>query len=1046
MLPIFLLVVLLIVMVFILPLAAMSRASESKRKADQLAGRVDFLQQEMEQLRADLKSRPATPQTRETKGEARKSAAHEPRPSPSAIEVLNAIRGHEPTKTEEAKPPAAVPVDTVPPPLPADEPKAARACSTESPTAEPRFVAVQARPRFDAKSAFEKINWEQFMGVRLFAWLGGFAMFLAAAFFVKYSFDNGLIAPWLRVAMGFAAGIGMLVGGIRMSQKKYKITADTLIATGVVILYAVTFACRSVYEFTFFTPVPTFIIMVIITATAFLLAVRLNALVVAVLGMLGGFLTPILVSTGHDNPVGLFSYVALLDIGLIAVAYARRWDWLAFAAAICTVLMELGWVIEFMAPEKIYIAMTVFLGFCALFFGSNLWMQRRGHQNVWLDVATLILPAATFLFVPYLIADPGLGSRPGILYLFLLGADLAVIGLAVSRANLRLFNQISGAVVFLLLALWTVVRIDDGLLFWALGGYFGFAVLHTAIPIYLQRRNPDQPLAPWTHLFPVVTLILTILPLLKLDAPPVVIWPFILLVDLLAIGLAILAASIGAILIVLLTTVGIAFLWLLNMPTDIGGLPEMLIVLGGIAAVFTVAGVVGGKKIIERQTENGMNGDSMFVPPGWLPNDVQQQIPALSAILPFLLLTIVTARLPLENPSPVFGLGLVLGALLLGLAKFFRMDWLPAVGLGCTFLLECAWHVQHFQTPVAGVALVWYLVFYAMYLAFPFVFLRGEGDRIVPWGTAALAGPVHFFLVHRLVEQAWPNDVMGLIPALFAMPAIVGLAMLFKDIPVTHPKRNTILAGFGGVALFFITLIFPIQFDRQWLTIGWALEGAALLWLFHRIPHHGLRYVGVGLLVVAFARLALNNAVLGYSPRSEMAILNWYLYAYGIVTVALFVGARLLKEPNEKLFDKDARPLLLTLGTVLAFLLMNIEIADFFSKPGQHKLTFDFSGNFARDLCYTIGWALFAFVLLLIGILRRWRTVRWAGIGLLAVTLLKLFFHDLATLKELYRVCAFAGVATVAFVVSFLYQKFLSGKFRDGADGDTADVSTPDQK
>ena len=60
------------------------------------------------------------------------------------------------------------------------------------------------------------------------------------------------------------------------------------------------------------------------------------------------------------------------------------------------------------------------------------------------------------------------------------------------------------------------------------------------------------------------------------------------------------------------------------------------------------------------------------------------------------------------------------------------------------------------------------------------------------------------------------------------------------------------LAWFGGVALFFITLIFPIQFDRQWITIGWALEGAALLWLFHRIPHNGLKFTGIALLIASF--------------------------------------------------------------------------------------------------------------------------------------------------------------------------------------------------
>ncbi len=97
----------------------------------------------------------------------------------------------------------------------------------------------------------------------------------------------------------------------------------------------------------------------------------------------------------------------------------------------------------------------------------------------------------------------------------------------------------------------------------------------------------------------------------------------------------------------------------------------------------------------------------------------------------------------------------------------------------------------------------------------------------------------------------------------------------------------TQLAWFGGVALFFITLIFPIQFDRQWITIGWALEGAALLWLFHRVPHPGLRLAGVGLLVAAFVRLALNPAVLEYHPRAATPIFNWYLYAYGIVTVCL---------------------------------------------------------------------------------------------------------------------------------------------------------------
>jgi len=66
-----------------------------------------------------------------------------------------------------------------------------------------------------------------------------------------------------------------------------------------------------------------------------------------------------------------------------------------------------------------------------------------------------------------------------------------------------------------------------------------------------------------------------------------------------------------------------------------------------------------------------------------------------------------------------------------------------------------------------------------------------------------------------------------------------------------------------------------------------------------------------------------------------------------------------------------------TLGTILAFFLLNIEIADFFSEPGQRVLTFRFSGHFGRDMTYTIAWALFALGLLLMSIWKQARAGRW---------------------------------------------------------------------
>ena len=413
-----------------------------------------------------------------------------------------------------------------------------------------------------------------------------------------------------------------------------------------------------------------------------------------------------------------------------------------------------------------------------------------------------------------------------------------------------------------------------------------------------------------------------------------------------------------------------------------------------------------------------------------LPANVAVQLPILSSVLPFLLLIMVTLRLPLTNPSPVFGLALLLVVLMLGVTKLFSLDWLPAVGLCCVAALETTWHFNRFDPANPVGPLVWYLVFLAVFSLYPFLFLRQFRGLVVPWAAAAMAGPLQFFLVHRLVRAAYPNEVMGLLPAVFALPSLLSLVMVLKSVPGETKARTTQLAWFGGVALFFVTLIFPIQFERQWITIGWALEGAALLWLFHRVPHTGLRLAGVGLLLAAFVRLALNPAVFDYHPRSTTAIFNWFLYAYGIVTVCLFAGARLLAAPRHQIERVNVPPILIGLGTVLAFLLVNIEIADYFSEPGS-TLTFQFSGSFARDMTYSIAWSVFALILLVSGIARRIGPPRYAGLGLLSVTILKLFFHDLASLDQLYRIGAFVAVAAIAMLASFAYQRFYAASVKE---------------
>src|SRR5262249_58644171 len=123
-------------------------------------------------------------------------------------------------------------------------------------------------------------------------------------------------------------------------------------------------------------------------AVAFVVSVRLNAIVVAVLGIAGGVLTPILLSTNQDNPLGLFGYVALLDIALLALAQRQRWNALPILGAIGTVLMQLAWVGAFFVSEKYFagnrvlIFMAVFFWFLKLFLApARLAKNSRKAKN-----------------------------------------------------------------------------------------------------------------------------------------------------------------------------------------------------------------------------------------------------------------------------------------------------------------------------------------------------------------------------------------------------------------------------------------------------------------------------------------------------------------------------------------------------------------------------------------------------------------------------------------------------------------------------------------
>lgn len=253
----------------------------------------------------------------------------------------------------------------------------------------------------------QKRDIESVIGGSWFAWAGILAVVVAVSFFLKLAFDNEWIGPRAQVSIGALGGLALLVVGERLRSRELRAYAFVLSGGGILILYLSIYASYNFYPL--LGQPAAFLLMALVTAVAVLLSVRLNALAIAILGLVGGFLTPVLISSGHDNEAALFTYVALLDAGVLAVAYFKRWRSLDFLSFACTVLMSLGWVAEFYAREKLWTTLffvsVFFVLYSLLAVFHNVLPRRRSR---WFDFALLAWNATLYFGFSYLmLVDAG---------------------------------------------------------------------------------------------------------------------------------------------------------------------------------------------------------------------------------------------------------------------------------------------------------------------------------------------------------------------------------------------------------------------------------------------------------------------------------------------------------------------------------------------------------------------------------------------------------------------------------------------------------------
>jgi uncharacterized membrane protein len=157
---------------------------------------------------------------------------------------------------------------------------------------------------------------------------------VGVGFFVKYSVENGLITPTGRILLAAASGLAMLMAGARLLGRKYHVLGQGLLGGGLAVLYFSVFAAANLYHL--IEQSPAFVLMSIVTVAAGSISVRFNSILVAVLGILGGYGTPIMLSTGTVNFPGLLGYMLVLGCGVLGVCYWKNWPLVNYLSFVST--------------------------------------------------------------------------------------------------------------------------------------------------------------------------------------------------------------------------------------------------------------------------------------------------------------------------------------------------------------------------------------------------------------------------------------------------------------------------------------------------------------------------------------------------------------------------------------------------------------------------------------------------------------------------------------------------------------------------------------
>lgn len=239
--------------------------------------------------------------------------------------------------------------------------------------------------------------------------IGIVILVVGVGFFLKYSVQHGLLNEQARVALSTIVGLGMLTAGTQLLGRRYHVLGQGLMGGGLATLYFAVFASANLWHLIEMTT--AFALMSLVTALAGAIAVRFNSILVAVLGIIGGYGTPIMLSTGAVNFPGLYGYMLVLGIGVLGICYWKNWPLLSYLSFFSTYAL---FFVSMRAYDVSHFweVMPFVTAFFVLFSTTTLLYKivNAAKSNL-LDLLALLVNAGVYYAVSYRLVDQVYGSK-----------------------------------------------------------------------------------------------------------------------------------------------------------------------------------------------------------------------------------------------------------------------------------------------------------------------------------------------------------------------------------------------------------------------------------------------------------------------------------------------------------------------------------------------------------------------------------------------------------------------------------------------------------